>query len=358
VRHWWPSRVSIAAEGSFLDPRCRHRFWLWGPNLARNFAIPGRSQVVAICDQDPAKLRLAAERYPGVSIAQNATEAVQANDVDAVVIATPACSHFEIARAALASGKHVLLAKPMTETSLQARQLIEAAERRRLVLLVDHTFVYTSAVKKMDEIVRSGEIGKLYYYDSMRVNLGGFQPDVNVIWDLALHDFSILDHVFDARPLALSALGVSHIRGAPENMAFITLFLPEGAIAHINVNWLAPIKLRQIIIGGSNKMIFYDELYASEKLRIYDQGVTSAHSADEDLERHIGYRIGDMTAPLLPSREALANEAEHFLDCIETGIAPITGGASALRLIELLEHATMSMRQQGRPVEVTTDSSV
>jgi predicted dehydrogenase len=328
-------------------------FGYWGPNLARNFFIPGRSQVVAICDFDPAKLGLAAERYPGVRTMHSAAETIQSADIDAVVIATPVRSHFELALAAFRARKHVLLSKPMTETSQQAMQLIEEAERRRLVLLVDHTFVYASAVKRMGEIIRSGEIGNLHYYDSVRANLGVFQSDVSVLWDLALHDLSILDHVFDVRPLAVSAIGISHIQGSPESLAFITLFLPQGAIAHINVNCLAPVKLRQTIIAASNKMIVYDELHPSEKLRIYDKGVKFAFSADEVLERRIGNRLSDMTAPRLLSREALANEAEHFLDCLETGTAPITGGTSALRLIELLEQATLSMRQRGQLVEVT-----
>jgi predicted dehydrogenase len=327
-------------------------FGYWGPNLTRNLFIPGRSRVVSVCDLDPAKLAIAAERYPGLRTTNGALEAIQSPDVDAVVIATPVRSHFEIALAALCAGKHVLISKPMTETSDQAKRLIEEAERRRLVLLVDHTFVYTSAVRRMGEIIRAGELGEFYYYDSMRVNLGLFQPDVSVLWDLAIHDLSILDYVLDARPLAVSVTGVGHFQGMLENLAYITLFLPQGAIAHINVNWLAPIKLRQTLIGGSRKMIVYDELDPSEKLRIYDKGVTLTPSASEALEMRIGYRLGDMTAPLLASREPLANEVEHFLDCIQAGAAPITGGPMALRLIELLEYATLSMRQRGRLIEI------
>ena len=332
-------------------------FGYWGPNFVRNFFVPGRSQVVAICDLDPTKTGLAAERYPGVRSTNNAIEAIQSADVDAVIIATPARSHFELALAALRAQKHVLISKPMTETSQQAMQLIEEAERRHLILLVDHTFVYTSAVQQMAKIIQAGEIGSLYYYDSIRTNLGRFQPDVSVLWDLALHDLSILDHVLEARPLAISVIGSSHVQGSPESLAFITLFMPQGAIAHINVNWLAPVKLRQTIIAGSNKMIAYDELHPSEKLRIYDRGISLADSTGEALERRVGYRLGDMTSPLLPSREALANEAEHFLDCIEAGADPISGGTAGLRLIELLEHGTTSMRQQGRPVELTASSA-
>jgi predicted dehydrogenase len=333
-------------------------FGYWGPNLVRNFFVPGRSQVVDICDLVPDRLALAAARYPGVRTSAHAGDVIDAPDVDAVVIATPARSHFEMALAAFRAGKHVLLSKPMAETSQQARVLIDEAARRRLVLLVDHTFVYTSAVRHMAGIVRSGGIGTFYYYDSMRVNLGGFQPDVSVLWDLALHDLSILDYVLGVRPQAVSTIGVSNVGGSPENLAFMTLFLPGGAVAHINVNWLAPMKMRQTVIAGSEKMILYDELHPSEKLRIYDQGVSAARSAAEAFERQIGYRLGDVTAPSLPTREALATEAEHFLDCIETGAVPTTGGVEALRLIEVLETATLSMREQGRPFELNSGVTV
>lgn len=328
-------------------------FGYWGPNLARNLSIPDRSEVAVICDVDAARTRLAGTRHPNVRLTASPAEAIQSADIDAVVIATPAQSHFELALGALRAGKHVLVSKPMTETSEQAARLIEEADRRGLVLLVDHTFVYSNAVQHMRAIIRAGEIGELYYYDSMRANLGRFQPDVSVLWDLALHDLSILDYVFDdARPQGISVIGAHHVAGSPENLAFITLFLPKGAIAHINVNWLAPVKLRQTLIAGSRKMIAYDELHPSEKLRIYDRGVQLANAEDETIERQIGYRLGDMTAPLLPTGEALANEASHFLDCIEKRAKPITAGADALRLIELLEHATTSMRQQGRLVEL------
>jgi predicted dehydrogenase len=328
-------------------------FGYWGPNLARNLLVPDRSVLVAICDTDPRRTHLAATLYPNVRITASAEEAIEATDVDAVALATPAQSHFELALAALKAGKHVLISKPMTETSEQAAKLIEEADRRGLVLLVDHTFVYSNAVRQVRASIRSGEIGDLYYYDSMRANLGRFRSDVSVLWDLALHDLSILDYVLDgARPLGVSAIGANHVAGSPENLAFITLFLPKGALAHINVNWLAPVKLRQALIAGSGKMIVYDELHPSEKLRIYDRGVKLAYSDDAVIERRIGYRLGDMMAPRLPTGEALANEAAHFLDCIETGAKPITGGAEALRLIKLLESATVSMRQRGRLIEL------
>jgi predicted dehydrogenase len=326
-------------------------FGYWGPNLTRNFFIPGHSHVVAICDANAEKCKIAAELYPAVQVFDNGLDLIR-SDVDAIVIATPAQTHFDLAFAALKAGKHVLVSKPLTETSAQARALIGEAERRRLCLLVDHTFIYTGAVRHMHDFVQSGQLGRLFYYDAMRVNLGKFQPDVSVIWDLALHDLSIFDYVLGVQPSAVSVIGASHVAGSPENLAYMTLFLPDGAVAHINVSWLAPIKLRQTLIGGSKKMIVYDELEPSEKLRIFDKGVTFSHSAEEVLEGQIGYRLGGVHAPLLPSQEALGVEARHFVDCIETNVSPITGGAAALRLIEILECATLSMQQQGRPVEI------
>ena len=327
-------------------------FGYWGPNLARNLFIADRSRVVAICDFDPARLAWAGGRYGGLRTTSQARELIHATDIDAIVIATPVRDHFDMALEALRAGKHLLVTKPLTGSSVQAKILIEEAERRRLVMLVDHTFVYTSAVQRLAEIVRAGELGTFYYYDSIRANLGLFQPDVSVLWDLAIHDLSILDYAFGLRPTAVSVTGISHIKGSPENLAYVTLFLPNDAIAHINVNWLAPIKLRQTLIGGSRTMIVYDEMEPTEKLRIYDKGVTLSPSASERLEMRIGYRLGDMRAPLLASREALANEATHFLDCIEHVKPPITGGPMALRLIELLECATDSMRDRGRLVEL------
>jgi predicted dehydrogenase len=332
-------------------------FGYWGPNLGRNFEIPDRSRVVAISDLDPCNLRRAAERHPAARTTARADELIRAPDVDAVAIATPVRSHFELAEAALAAGKHVLVEKPMTETADQGKRLMDEAGRRGLVLMAEHTFIYTGAVQRMREIVRSGDLGKIYYYDSIRVNLGLFQSDVNVLWDLAIHDLSILDYVMDARPEAVSAVGISHIPGSPENLAYISLFLPDNAVAHINVNWLAPVKIRQTFIGGSRKMIIFDDMVPSEKLRVYDKGITVGATPDSIYEARVGYRAGDMWAPQLPTREALATEAEHFLNCLETGRRPITNGAMGVRLVEILERASMSMRLQGRPVRVSEEAA-
>src|SRR5207344_1590247 len=248
--------------------------------------------------------------------------------------------------------KHVWVEKPMTETSLQARKLLDEAERRKLVLMVDHTFVYTGAVRKMQEIVSSGDLGNVYYYDSIRVNLGLFQRDVSVISDLAVHDFSILDSLLGENPVAVTASGTNHFPGTPENLAYLTLFYDSGTIAHANVSWLAPVKVRQILVGGSKKMIIYDDLEPSEKVKVYDKGVSFTDDPEQIQEMRVGYRTGDMWAPKLAVTEALRVEGEHFVDCIEHGKVPETDGHLGLRVVELIEAATSSMRGKGETVYI------
>ena len=252
--------------------------------------------------------------------------------------------------AALKAGKHVWVEKPMAETSLQARKLIDEAEKRNLTLIVDHTFIYTGAVKKMREIVSSGDLGKIYYYDSIRVNLGLFQRDVSVVSDLAVHDFSILDYLLGEHPTAVSASGMNHFPGTPENLAYITLFYDSGTIGHANVNWLAPVKVRQILLGGSKRMILYNDMEASEKIKVYDSGVNFTDDPHEIYQRRVGYRTGDMWAPKLDTTEALRAEGEHFINCVETGEPPITDARLGLRVVELIEAATSSMRGRGETV--------
>jgi predicted dehydrogenase len=325
-------------------------FGYWGPNLVRNFTLPGRSQVKIVADQDSEKLKRAAERFPGVATTENASHLFDDTSIDVIAVATPVKSHYELASAALRAGKHVLVEKPMTETVEQSERLIELADRAGRVLMVDHTFIYTPAVQRIRELVQSGELGKIYYYDSLRVNLGLFQHDVNVLWDLAVHDLSILDYVLDARPLAVSAVGVSHVPGAPENVAYMSIFLPGDTVAHINVNWLAPVKVRQTLIGGSRKMLVFNDLEPSEKLRIYDRGITLNDNPEAFYQTLINYRMGDMWSPNLPYREALQVQAEHFLACIEGREKPLTGGDMGLRLVRILELASQSMRRQGVPI--------
>jgi predicted dehydrogenase len=243
----------------------------------------------------------------------------------------------------------------MTETSEQARQLIELAQKNRVKLLVDHTFIYTGAIRKIREIVITGAIGKIYYYDSLRVNLGIFQHDVNVISDLAVHDFSILDFLLDEHPVAVSASGMTHFSNMPENIGFVTLFYGSGAIAHANVNWMSPVKVRQILLGGSKKMVVYDDMATSEKVKIYDSGIKFTDDPQEIYQRRVGYRVGDMWAPKLDPSEALRLAGDHFVECIEEDTAPITDGRFGLRVVEVIEAATASMRRRGETIEINRE---
>ncbi|MDH7487324.1 MAG: Gfo/Idh/MocA family oxidoreductase [Anaerolineae bacterium] len=326
----------------------------WGPNLVRNFVEAPGSQVLAVCDLRPERLALARSRYPAIETTTDYREVLADGRIDAIAIATPVSTHFDLAMQALRSGRHVLVEKPLTATSEQAARLIEEAAARRRVLMVDHTFVYTGAVRKIRELVAGHELGDIYYYDSVRVNLGLFQHDVSVIWDLAVHDISIMDYVLPSRPLAVSATGMSHVPGEPENIAYLTLFFDGRLIAHIHVNWLAPVKVRRTLIGGSRKMIVYDDLEPSEKVKVYDKGITvNKDDAESVYEMLIGYRTGDMWAPQLDMTEALRVEAAHFIRCVERGERPVSDGEAGLRVVRILEAATQSMAERGRLVEVT-----
>jgi predicted dehydrogenase len=324
----------------------------WGPNLVRNFAELSRAKVAAVADLDPKRLELVSRRFPNVKTTTNWQDLIRDPKIDAIAIATPVNTHFELGMAVLKAGKHLWLEKPMAETSLQARKLVDEAAKRNRVLLVDHTFIYTGAVRKMGEIVNSGDLGRIYYYDSIRVNLGLFQRDVSVISDLAVHDFSILDYLLKEQPVAISAGGINHFPGTPENLAYITMFYDSGTIAHTNVSWLAPVKVRQILLGGSKKMITYDDLEPSEKVKIYDKGISFTDDPAQIYEMRVGYRTGDMWAPKLDGAEALTVEAEHFLDCIEQNKTPLTDGQLGLRVVQMLEAATSSMRGRGETVHL------
>lgn len=324
----------------------------WGPNLVRNFSEIEEARVVAVSDLNENRLRLAKTRYPSIDITTDYRQLLSRKDVDAVIIATPVSAHYQLALEALQAGKHVFLEKPLTETSRQGIELIEEAGKRNLLLHVDHTFIYTSAVRKMHELVEKGELGDLYYYDSVRVNLGLFQPDVSVIWDLAVHDLSIMNYVFPLKLLAVSATGTNHVPGKPANIAFLTLYFENNAIAHFHVNWLAPVKLRRTLVGGSRKMIVYDDLEPSEKIKVYDKGLIFDGSKESLYQTLIGYRTGDMWAPQLETVEALRLEARHFAECIAQGKPSLTDGRTGLAVVRILEAATQSMSQFGQPVQL------
>jgi predicted dehydrogenase len=329
----------------------------WGPNLVRNFSELDEARVHTVADLNPQVLDLVAKRYPATKTTTDTMAMIHDPEIDAVAIATPVSTHFSLALAALRAGKHVWLEKPMTETSLQARALVDEAEKRGLTLHIDHTFIYTGPVVKMRELVQSNTLGKSLYYDSTRVNLGLFQRDVNVISDLAVHDFSILDYVFGEHPVAVSASGINHYPGTPENLAFITLFYDSGFIAHVNVSWLAPVKVRNILIGGTEKMITFDELQPSEKLKIYDKGVSFTDDPKQIHEMRVGYRTGDMWAPKVDNVEALRVEAQHFCDCVATGKSSISDGQFGLRMVEVIEAATSSMRGRGETVHLSRNGA-
>jgi len=324
----------------------------WGPNLVRNFVANDDAQVAMVADTQPRRLEQVKKRYPAIKTTTSARDIFRADDIDAVAIATPVVTHYDLALAALQAGKHVLVEKPMASSSEQAQRLIEEAEKRNLVLMVDHTFVYTGAVRKIADLISRGELGDIYYYDSTRVNLGLFQHDVNVIWDLAVHDLSIIEYVLNKQPRAVSATGMSHVPGEPENIAYLTIYYENDLIAHINVNWLAPVKIRRTLIGGSKQMVVYDALEPSEKIKIYDKGI-DVETAEEIYDRLISYRTGDMYAPKLDATEALQREVAHFVHCVSTGETPETDGHAGLRVVKILEAATQSIRERGTVVELS-----
>lgn len=325
----------------------------WGPNLVRNFSELDNATVTWIADQDESKFDLIRRRYPAIRTTTDVAGMLDDKSLDAVVIATPVNTHYSLALAALRAGKHVWIEKPMTETSGEARSLLEEARARNLIVFVDHTFVYTGAIRHMADIISSGQLGTVLYYDSVRVNLGLFQRDVNVISDLAVHDFSILDHLLGEHPIACTASGTNHFPGTPENLAYVTLYFESGTIAHINVSWLAPVKVRQTLIGGSEKMIVYDDLQPSEKVKIYDKGVSFTEDPQQIYNMRVGYRTGDMLAPRLDTQEALKLASQHFVDCVDTGQTPHTDGQMGLRVVQLVEAANRSMRARGETVQIS-----
>lgn len=323
----------------------------WGPNLIRNFLSADAVDGVVACDRDEARLAKMQKMFHGIETSTDHTEVIARNDIDVVVIATPVSSHHEIAKAALLAGKHCFIEKPMTASSAEADELIEIADASNLKLFVDHTFIYTGAVRKMKEIITSGRLGDLYYFDSVRVNLGLFQHDVNVIWDLAPHDLSICDYLLDQQPKAVSAVGSCHVGNDLEDIAYLTLEFENNLIAHFHVNWLAPMKIRKTLIGGTKSMIVYDDNETSEKVKIYDKGidVTTREGVYDTL---VQYRTGDMLSPKLEQTEALAVGTQHFIDCILNDKQPLTDGRAGLNVVRILEASEISIKDRGRMVEL------
>jgi predicted dehydrogenase len=286
--------------------------------------------------------------YPEIKTTTKSQEVIEATDVDAVAIVTPVWTHFDLAKKALNAGKHVFVEKPFTCCVAQADELIELAAAKGLVILVDHTFLYTGAVRKIRQFIDSGTLGQLYYYDSTRVNLGLFQHDINVLWDLAPHDLSIMDYLIDGKAEAISATGQKHLNGH-EDVAYLTVYFSNKVIAHINVNWLSPVKVRTTLIGGASKMLVWNDLEVDEKIRVYDKGVKIQSSSDV-YDLLVSYRSGDMWAPRIDSVEALDEEVAHFVDCVSNGATPLTDGHAGRRVIQMLEASSRSLQNHGEAV--------
>jgi predicted dehydrogenase len=320
-------------------------FGYWGPNIVRNIMSIEGSEVVAIGEVSPAARARAQKAYPGVIVTADANEVLSSPDIDAIAVVSPVWTHYELTRKALENGKHVFVEKPFTSNVAQAEELIELAARKNLRIMVDHTFLFTGAVRKIRQLVDEGTLGNLYYYDSTRVNLGLFQHDVNVIWDLAPHDLSIMDHVLKGSPEAVVATGQGHLNGH-EDVAFMTIYYPDKVIAHINVNWLSPVKVRTTLIGGEKRMLVWNDLDPDEKIKVYDKGV-NVSSREGVYELLVSYRSGDMWAPQLEQVEALRNEMTYFVECITNGTDPFNDGRAGLRVVKMLEAASESLSKKG-----------
>ena len=317
----------------------------WGPNIVRNFSGLEGARVGMICDRNPEALKRAGKSFPGIALTADSGELIRSPEIDIVAVITPVWLHYELARLALENGKHVFVEKPFTANVAQAQELVELAERKHLKIMVDHTFLFTGAVRKIRRLMDDGVLGDLFYYDSMRVNLGLFQHDINVIWDLAPHDLSIMNYLLKSKPEALVATGQSHLNGH-ENIAFITVYFPDKVIAHINVNWLSPVKIRMTLIGGEKKMLVWNDLVADEKIRIYDKGV-DINSQEGVYDLLVSYRSGDMWAPQIEPTEALKVELAYFLKCIHEDQTPINDGVSGLQVVRMLEAAEQSLQNRG-----------
>ncbi len=320
----------------------------WGPNIVRNFNGLEEARVVTICDGNQSAMKRAKKAYPHIAVTNDCKEILTSPEIDAVAVITPVSTHFELAKQALQNGKHIFVEKPFTMSSAQAEELIDLAAGKKLTIMVDHTFIFTGAVKKIKQLVDERALGDLYYYDSVRINLGLIQHDVNVIWDLAPHDFAVMDYLLGEKPFAIAASGKSHV-SEREDTAYVTVHMNNNMIAHFNVNWLSPVKVRTTLIGGEKKMLVWNDLEVDEKIKIYDKGV-EVKSAEAKYKRLVDYRTGDMWAPRIEQMEALKVEAAYFVSCINANETPINDGQAGLRVVRMLEACDLSLKKNGRAV--------
>ena len=324
----------------------------WGKNIVRNFHSASNAEVVAVCDLSPDLLKGAKKHYPHVKTYNDCQELIKATDIDAVAIVTPVGTHYELTKSALEHGKHIFVEKPFTETSQQAESLIELAEKKKRIIMVDHTFVFTQAVRKIKGLIDQQTLGSLHYYDAIRVNLGLFRQDVNVIWDLAPHDFSIMQYIVPQKPKAIAAHGMDHFGRGLCNTAYVTIYFDQ-LIAHFHFNWLSPVKIRSTYIGGQKKMIVWDDLQSDEKVKVYDKGVVMGEGEDEEMfQQRISYRLGDVWVPQLDPKEALTTEADYFVQCVMTNTKPINDGVSGLKVIKMLEATDLSLKNRGEMISL------
>jgi predicted dehydrogenase len=315
----------------------------WGPNIVRNFSKHQDCKVVAVCDKNPEALARVLIQHPNVRLMTDADDIVTSSEIDAVAIVTSVSSHYQLAKKALENGKHIFVEKPFTATSAQAEELVELAERKNLRIMVDHTFLFTGAVRKIKQLINEGTLGPLYYYDSTRVNLGLFQHDVNVLWDLAPHDLSVMDYLIGLEPDLVVATGSAHVN-CLEDVAHLTVYFPKNVLAHVNVNWLSPVKVRTTLVGGQKKMLVWNDLDPAEKVKIYDKGADV--KTDQGVHQLlVSYRSGDMWAPKVEELEALQLETRYFLECVKDSTQPFNDGQAGLRVVRILEAAEQSLRQ-------------
>lgn len=323
----------------------------WGPNILRNIVAHTDAEVAIVADQKLPRLAALKKIYPMIKTTTDALDVIGAKDIDAVIIATPVQTHYTLAKAALEAGMHVLVEKPLTDSLNTANELVELAKQKKLILMVDHTYLYTGAVEMMKKVIDSGEIGKVQSFSSTRFNLGLFQSDVNVLWDLAPHDLSILLYLCDRLPIWVNAVGVSHTGNNIENIAYLTLRYDDGMIAHIGSSWVSPVKIRQMLISGDKKMIVFDDTEAIEKVKVYESGYTVR--TDEDKRRlYMDYRSGDIHIPNVGNKEALQGVVEDFVHAVSKGSKPRSDARFGLNVVRILDAAERSLRQGGAEVKL------